>query len=219
VSVAGAAIVAEAQKFLGDRYVYATQGPTTFDCSGLVQYVYKQLGIALPRTSEEQYAALPPVSAADAQPGDLVFFGGSGPGYYYDGTPSSPGHVGIYIGNGQMINALNPTAGVLVTSTAGAVGYRRPAGVSGSATDASLPIPLPGGGIITVPGIGGSGGLFSIPDEIVSFFSDFDQYVTDAYKTAKLFFMPSTYVRIGAGIAGTGFVIAGLLLLMREAKT
>lgn len=226
MSVNGAAIVAEAQRFLGDRYVYATSGPTTFDCSGLAQYVYKQLGITIPRTSQEQFAQLPAVPADQAQPGDLVFFGGGGPGYFYDGTPAAPGHVGIYIGDGKMINALNQNSGVLITSTAGAVGYRRPAGVAaGDVTTADVILPpgiqpsdpnLTGGGSGSPGSIGN--GLLSIPGDIVQFFTDLDQYAADAYNALRLFFQPSTYVRIGAGLFGAGFVLAGLLLLMREAK-
>lgn len=98
--VSGGDVVAEAQKFLGTPYVWGGESPTGFDCSGLVQYVYGQLGISVPRTSEEQALAGTPVaSLADATPGDLVFFAGS------DGTATSPGHVGIYIGGGMMIDA------------------------------------------------------------------------------------------------------------------
>lgn len=97
----GSQVVSEAERFLGVPYQWGGSRPATgFDCSGLVQYVYGQLGVSLPRTSQQQATVGTPVaSLADAQPGDLVFFPGS------DGTASSPGHVGIYIGNGQMIDA------------------------------------------------------------------------------------------------------------------
>lgn len=96
----GSDVVALADKFLGTPYVWGGSQPGGFDCSGLVQYVYGQLGVSLPRTSEEQATVGTAVPGlAEAQPGDLLFFAGS------DGTASAPGHVGIYIGNGQMIDA------------------------------------------------------------------------------------------------------------------
>lgn len=212
-TVTGTEVVAEVRKFLGDQYVYGATGPNTFDCSGLTQYVYKQLGISIPRTSEEQFTAGVPVSAADAQPGDLVFFGGSGPGYRYDGTPSSPGHVGIYIGNGQMINA--PTQGepVDVKSIVGNVGFRRILGVTAGT----------GGSTGTTAASGGSGSssssssLFAVPDTIITAFTSIDSAFADFYKAMELFFKPSTWVRVGSGIFGLTFVLFGIFFLLREA--
>lgn len=95
----------------GTPYVWGGTTPSGFDCSGLVQYVYGQSGVNLPRTSQEQATVGAPVqSLAAAQPGDLLFFAGS------DGTTSSPGHVGIYVGNGQMIDA--PYTGTVVQEQA-----------------------------------------------------------------------------------------------------
>ncbi len=74
-----------------------------------------RLGVQLPRTSEEQATVGTPVdSLADAQPGDLVFFAGS------DGSASSPGHVGIYIGNGEMIDAPHTGTSVQVQAVSSA---------------------------------------------------------------------------------------------------
>jgi len=76
----------------GKPYVYGAEGPYAFDCSGLVQYVYKQLGKTLPRTTDEQFAATTRVARGQEQPGDLIFFG----------SPGSIYHMGIYAGNGKM---------------------------------------------------------------------------------------------------------------------
>jgi cell wall-associated NlpC family hydrolase len=114
-SVTGQDVVNEASQFEGTPYVWGGTSPQGFDCSGLTQYVYGQLGVQLPRTSEEQASSGTPVdSLAAAQPGDLVFFAGS------DGTASSPGHVGIYIGNGEMIDAPHTGSSVEVQAVSSA---------------------------------------------------------------------------------------------------
>ncbi len=87
-----------AQAELGRPYDYGAEGPDSFDCSGLMQYVFAKIGIALPRTAEEQRKATSPVQSP--QPGDLVFWGV--PAY----------HVALYIGNGKIIAA--PHTGALV---------------------------------------------------------------------------------------------------------
>jgi cell wall-associated NlpC family hydrolase len=92
--------VAAAQRYLGVPYAWGGTDPAVgLDCSGLVQRVYGDLGIDLPRTSSQQATAGRPVASLDeARPGDLVFF---------DNSPSRPGidHVGIYVGDGKMIAA------------------------------------------------------------------------------------------------------------------
>lgn len=220
MAISAAQIVAYAKTFLGGPYVYGATGPTAFDCSGLTQHVYKAVGISLPRTSEEQFTVGAAVPAAQAEAGDLVFFGGNG----YDGTPASPGHVGIYIGGGQMVSALNPRAGIEVSSVAGNVGFRRPAGVSGGAlSPATSAGSSSGGGGGFTSALGGifndlTGGLISWPGQIIGTFSDIDNVTIDTYNHLKLFFQPSTYIRIGAGMVGTTCLIVGLVCLVREAK-
>ncbi len=86
---------------VGKGYVMGTTGPSTFDCSGLMYAAYKQVGISLPRTSQSQFSAGTSVSKGDLQPGDLIF--------YYGGIT----HVGMYIGNGQIVHAANPRSGVV----------------------------------------------------------------------------------------------------------
>ena len=94
------AVASTAEQYLGTPYLWGGTTPAGFDCSGFVQYVFARLGVQLPRTSEQQANVGQPVaSLADARPGDLLFFAGS------DGTASSPGHVAIYVGGNQMIDA------------------------------------------------------------------------------------------------------------------
>ena len=96
-----------ATRWLGTAYSWGGGGPAGpslgtaqgaatvgFDCSSLMQYAFASSGVTIPRTSQEQFRAGTPVAAADLKPGDLVFF---------DGTP--PGHVGMYLGNGQFVHA------------------------------------------------------------------------------------------------------------------
>src|SRR5271154_6603292 len=94
-----AAAIAYAEQQLGKPYLFGGTGPDAFDCSGLVMMAYRAAGVDIARTSEQQWATEVRVPASQVQPGDLVFFVGS------DGTPTSPGHVGLVIGGGKMIEA------------------------------------------------------------------------------------------------------------------
>jgi peptidoglycan DL-endopeptidase CwlO len=91
--------IAFAEQQLGKPYQWGATGPDAFDCSGLVMMAYRAAGIYIARTSQEQWLTEQQIPASQVQPGDLVFFAGA------DGTPTSPGHVGLVIGNGQMIEA------------------------------------------------------------------------------------------------------------------
>ncbi|MGY5116497.1 NlpC/P60 family protein [Streptomyces sp. 900105755] len=97
-----AAAVAYAYSKLGSLYVWGATGPDAFDCSGLAQAAYRSAGVSIPRTTYAQIDAGRRVARSELQPGDLVFF--------YSGIS----HVGIYIGNGQMIHAPNPSAPVRI---------------------------------------------------------------------------------------------------------
>ncbi|WP_436684529.1 NlpC/P60 family protein [Lactiplantibacillus plantarum] len=107
-----------------NKYVYGAEGPSAFDCSGLVEYTLKKLGISFPRTSGEQYRASKHVS--DPKPGDLVFFG-----------PGGSDHVGVYTGNGEFYSAENEHDGMGISKVHGGgygsfAGYGRVPGLSDS---------------------------------------------------------------------------------------
>jgi cell wall-associated NlpC family hydrolase len=104
VSNAAAVALSFALSQVGKAYVWGGNGPDAYDCSGLTVAAYKKAGISLPRTTYTQWTVGVPVSLANLQPGDLVF--------YYSGIT----HVGIYIGNGRIVHAANPTSGVTTTT-------------------------------------------------------------------------------------------------------
>ena len=97
----GSSIADYALQFVGSPYVWGGTSPAGFDCSGFTQYVYAQFGISLPRTSYGQELVGTIVSPANAMPGDLVTYNN---------------HSAIYIGNGQIVNAMSPGQGVAVCS-------------------------------------------------------------------------------------------------------
>ena len=103
IAAMGGPAVAYAKSKIGDAYVYGAAGPSAFDCSGLTMAAWSQAGVSLPHSSSAQYSSGRHISESELQPGDLVF--------YY--SPIS--HVGMYIGNGQIVNALNPGAGVRIS--------------------------------------------------------------------------------------------------------
>ncbi|HET7351162.1 MAG TPA: NlpC/P60 family protein [Marmoricola sp.] len=96
---AGAA-VSFAMAQVGKAYSYGAVGPNAYDCSGLTMAAWSKAGVSLPHSSSAQYSSGPHISESQLQPGDLVF--------YY--SPIS--HVGMYIGNGQIVHAANPGTGV-----------------------------------------------------------------------------------------------------------
>lgn len=102
VSGRAAAAVAYVKSKVGDSYVYGATGPSSFDCSGLMEAAWAAAGVSIPRTSEEQAAASVSISQSQLQPGDFIFF------YGYP-----PSHIGMYVGGGMFIDARNSSVGVV----------------------------------------------------------------------------------------------------------
>ena len=94
--------VALARSRIGAPYVWGAAGPDAFDCSGLVYWAYSQLGVQVPRTAQPQFEWALPIEPSQLQPGDLVFF------QICCQSTDTVTHVGMYIGNGQMIHAPVP---------------------------------------------------------------------------------------------------------------
>ncbi|MPQ32847.1 glycoside hydrolase [Clostridium estertheticum] len=107
------ALISYASQFLGVNYVWGGTSPSGFDCSGFTQYVFAHFGVDIPRVSEDQQNVGTLVSRENLQPGDLVFFG------------SPAHHVGIYVGNGNMINAPHTGAVLRIQSLNGDFTYGR----------------------------------------------------------------------------------------------
>lgn len=98
-------IITTGKKYIGVPYVWGGSTPSGFDCSGFVQYVFRQHGIQLPRTSAQQYSVGTWIAKSNLLPGDLVFFNTSGSGV---------SHLGIYLGNGDFLHA-SSSKGVMIS--------------------------------------------------------------------------------------------------------
>ena len=98
-STAVATAIAFAMAQLGKPYQWGAAGPDAYDCSGLVYAAYAAAGIHIARTTYQWQQDGPVIPLSQIQPGDLLFSAGS------DGTPSDPGHVVMYLGDGQIIQA------------------------------------------------------------------------------------------------------------------
>lgn len=103
-------IVDIAKQYLGTPYVYGGTTPSGFDCSGFVQYVFRQAGISIGRTTDDQYASGTYVSSNNLLPGDILFFSTSGGG---------PTHEGIYIGNNQLIHMSSSKGRAVISNFSG----------------------------------------------------------------------------------------------------
>ncbi|MDX3116594.1 C40 family peptidase [Streptomyces scabiei] len=98
-----AAVIAFVKAQIGDAYVSGGTGPNSWDCSGLMQTAFKQVGIDLPRVSQDQSTAGTQVSLSNLQPGDILYWGSAGSAY----------HVAVYVGDGMFVGAQNPSTGVV----------------------------------------------------------------------------------------------------------
>lgn len=202
----GADLVAAVRRHLGAPYVYGAEGPSAFDCSGLIQYAFGQAGVkGVPRTSEAQWgwSALSSVTAKDLQQGDLVFSDWPGDG-------ASPGHVGLYAGNGKIVEASRPGTPVRelelnANYKAHVKGYKRLTGTAAGTAGADSGSSSDGTGLGAIAaGLGGA--LGGIGSELVN-----------ASKFVSLLLLPQTWLRIAAALIGAGAVGAGVWLLLEEA--
>lgn len=129
MAVSGQDIVDYMKQFIGLQYVWGGATPAGFDCSGLMQYGFKQFGVNIPRVTYDQIGVGEAISAKGLRVGDMVFFD-------TDGSVGGPDHVGIYAGNGQMLHAPRPGKGIELTDITGGywmgkfMGGRRVSGVS-----------------------------------------------------------------------------------------
>jgi len=223
-----AAAIAAARAKLGAPYVWGATGPATFDCSGLTQWAWKQAGVSIPRTSQQQAAYGRPVALKDIQAGDLVTSNwGSG--------PSS--HVALYIGGNKVIHA--PAPGKTVRIADLNANYRtkintirRVPGAKGGAGTVGV------ADLGDVPGLGTVGDLLdaggSLADVLLGEGGILGPLKSVAASTGQLaagflhigdlatwilrLALPSTWVRIGSGILGMMFLFLGLGFLVRESR-
>lgn len=191
----GEQIVQAVKAHLGQPYVYGAEGPSAFDCSGLVQYALEHLGVkSVPRTSEDQWgwSKLSSVKYANLQPGDLIFSNWPG-----DGAP--PGHVAVYAGNGKLIEA--PRPGVPIHQIpldadyrSHVMGYKRLTGAKAGAAPAGD------------DSSGVAAGIASVGAELAN-----------ASTFVQRLLMPETWLRLVAFVLGAGALGAGAWLMISEA--
>jgi hypothetical protein len=227
----GSRFVALAHTFIGDPYVYGAAGPKAFDCSGLVYYSLKKLGISsVPRTSEDQWHWAQHISYSQLEPGDLVFM-------QFPGDNAPPGHVVIYAGNNRIIQAPQPGQDVQEVSWKPSdmaawggkvIGYGRIPGNSGANNNSSGGSPALGlstgisAGLETVPGFGGIGqgiATFTGAGQVVGDIATAIQGIAQDLGTFMHFFLalwrPALWLRIGAFVLGLLAVGSGLFALSK----
>ena len=230
MALSGSAFVTEVEalaKQAGDKYFYGGTSPSTgFDCSGLIYDALIKLGYkSPPRTSEAQWAWIQQnnatVTKAQLQPGDLVFA-------QFAGDNASPGHVGIYIGNGNVFSAQDPQLGIGISTLASwgnnIVGYGRVPGSAastgqasdtGATTDSANPI----GWVIGSSGaefkwfgglIRGVTGQAATIGDVATGVTGIVRSLTKLTDLFLLLFRPEFWLRVGAFIFGVIALGAGL---------
>jgi len=223
--VTGADVVAAARQDLGYPYVWGAHGPKAFDCSGLVEAVYRKLGYKVPGTTSAMMAPgsnLITIDRKQLAPGDLVFSN-------WIGRKSS--HVGIYAGNNQIIEAPEPGKTVTATSMgptywAHTDAFRRVPGIGGATT--------PGGAIdvgaaaLNAAGLGGLAGWIPNPSSITDALTNIGNVGVSVAQSAgnvgqlagliTRAFLPSYIIRGMAFMTGMMFLIVGIWFLAREVR-
>ena len=206
MTVNSADLITYGRTFLGRPYVFGAAGPSSFDCSGLMQYLFKHFGISLPRVTGDQVKVGSNVEKGSQRPGDLVFSS-------WDGRPNS--HVGMYVGNDQILVA--PHTGDVVKIQALNSNYmnhvsaiRRVPGVDGSTEGTTSLIPPSGDA-------GSSGFLGRIADAL----SGIGSSIASVGKVSEWILrlsIPNVAVRFISGILGMALLILGLIYIGREAR-
>lgn len=203
-------IIAYAAAQEGKQYVFGAEGPNTFDCSGLMQYVFHRFGISLPRTAAQQAKVGTPVDKSAIAPGDLVFSDwGDGPNSHV-ALASGNGHIIVAPHTGTVVQQENLSPNYLKHVTA----VRRIPGLDGSAAAA------PSGKGTTV----GFGDPITdgIVAPLVGPLQDMAKAVTGISQVADLItkaFLPSNFIRIVCGLIGGILVLLGIRLLSKEVRT
>lgn len=229
----GSLISTEVKKFVGDPYVYGGAGPTNFDCSGLVQYTLTQLGVKnVPRTSEAQWSWSKRISHADLQPGDLVFS-------QWPGDGASPGHVAVYVGGGQIVEAPRPGEAVHQVPLNSyyqkfVTGYGRVPGVTASGGTGSTGAVPAGdttvqqagwlgdvggwiGGLVS-SGVGDVAGMLgTVFTPVGNVAKDLSSALSTTMHAILWLVNPANWVRIIAGVIGGLAVLAGAFLVASSA--
>lgn len=200
--------LAAAEGAVGAPYVYGAEGPSSFDCSGLIQWAAGKAGFkGVPRTSEAQWGWVHRIQLNELQPGDLVFT-------QWPGDNTAPGHVQIYAGNGRLVGADNSHTGVEYSKLSDAaghvVGYGRIPGQAASSGGSDLGGLVGGlGDILT----GGAGTLLqlAIPQPVQDAFTGLQKLA----EGLAWFINPENWARILAGGLGVILVAFGLFFLVR----